>query len=48
MLRKETERIRAFVEDDANKREEIQEVSAGDIFAAVGLKHTTTGDTILQ
>jgi elongation factor G len=30
----------------ANKREEIQEVSAGDIFAAVGLKYTTTGDTI--
>ena len=30
----------------ANKREEIQEVLAGDIFAAVGLKHTTTGDTI--
>ncbi len=30
----------------ANKREEIKEVSAGDIFAAVGLKYTTTGDTI--
>jgi elongation factor G len=30
----------------ANKREEIQEVTAGDIFAAVGLKYTTTGDTI--
>jgi elongation factor G len=30
----------------ANKREEIQEASAGDIFAAVGLKYTTTGDTI--
>ena len=30
----------------ANKREEIDEVAAGDIFAAVGLKYTTTGDTI--
>jgi len=30
----------------ANKREEIKEVLAGDIFAAVGLKYTTTGDTI--
>src|SRR4030065_555350 len=30
----------------ANKREEIREVFAGDIFAAVGLKYTTTGDTI--
>jgi translation elongation factor EF-G len=32
----------------ANKREEIKEVSAGDIFAAVGLKYTTTGDTICR
>jgi elongation factor G len=30
----------------ANEREEIEEVYVGDIFAAVGLKHTTTGDTI--
>ena len=30
----------------ANKREEIQEVYAGDIAAAVGLKDTTTGDTL--
>jgi elongation factor G len=30
----------------ANKREEIKEVNAGDIAAAVGLKSTTTGDTL--
>src|SRR5678816_117091 len=30
----------------ANKREEIKEVWAGDIAAAVGLRHVSTGDTI--
>jgi len=30
----------------ANKREEIKEVYSGDIAAAVGLKDTTTGDTL--
>ena len=40
------ERIGRLVKMHANKREDIQEVSAGDIFAAVGLKYTRTGDTI--
>jgi len=32
----------------ANKREEVQEISAGDIAALIGLKFTTTGDTLCE
>ncbi|MFL6199981.1 MAG: elongation factor G [Thermoanaerobaculia bacterium] len=41
-----TERIGRLLKMHANKREEINEVWAGDIAAAVGLKNVTTGETI--
>ena len=40
------ERIGRILQMHANKREEISEVYSGDIAAAVGLKNTTTGDTL--
>ncbi|MCD5413380.1 MAG: elongation factor G [Clostridiales bacterium] len=40
------ERIGRILKMHANSREEIKEVHAGDIAAAVGLKATTTGDTL--
>ncbi len=40
------ERIGRLVQMHANQREEIKEMMAGDIAAVVGLKDTTTGDTL--
>jgi elongation factor G len=41
-----TERVGRLLQMHANHREERDEIGAGEIVAAVGLKHTTTGDTL--
>ncbi|MCL2818542.1 MAG: elongation factor G, partial [Actinomycetia bacterium] len=40
------ERVGRLLQMHANAREDVQSCSAGDIVAAVGLKNTTTGDTL--
>lgn len=42
------ERIGRLLQMHANKRQEVQECFAGDIVASVGLKYTTTGDTLCE
>ena len=44
--KRRTERIGRLLKMHANKREDIQEILAGDICACVGLKNVSTGDTI--
>ena len=45
-IKGEKERIGRIVRLHANQREEVEEIFAGEIGAAVGLKNTTTGDTL--
>ena len=45
-IKSKKERFGRILQMHANSREEIKEVRAGDIAAAVGLKYTTTGDTL--
>jgi elongation factor G len=44
--REKKEKIGRLLKMHANKREEIKEAEAGDIVAAVGLKNSSTGDTL--
>lgn len=45
-IKNKKERLGRILQMHANQREEIKEVRAGDIAAAVGLKEATTGDTL--
>ncbi len=45
-VKKKKEKISKLLKLHANKREEVREIKAGDIGAIVGLKFTTTGDTL--
>jgi len=47
-VKKKKEKISKLLKLHANKREEVKEIGAGDIGAIVGLKFTTTGDTLCE
>ena len=46
--KRKKEKIARIVKLHANKREDVQTIAAGDIGALVGLRFTTTGDTLCQ
>ncbi|MGF1699963.1 elongation factor G [Photobacterium makurazakiensis] len=45
-VKEKRERFGRIVQMHSNKREEVKEIRAGDIAAAIGLKNVTTGDTL--
>jgi elongation factor G len=47
-VKRKKEKIGRIVKMHANKREDVKEISAGDIAAVVGLRFTTTGDTLVE
>ena len=47
-VKKKKEKVSKLLKLHANKREEVREIRAGDIGAVVGLKFTTTGDTLCE
>ena len=47
-VKQKQEKIGRILRMHANKREEIKEIEAGDIVALVGMKFTTTGDTLCE
>jgi len=47
-VKKKKEKISKLLKLHANKREEVEEIGTGDIGAIVGLKFTTTGDTLCE
>jgi elongation factor G len=47
-VKQKQEKIAKLMKLHANKREEVQEIAAGDIGAIVGLKFSTTGDTLCE
>jgi len=47
-VKQKQEKISKLMKLHANKREEVPQISAGDIGAIVGLKFTTTGDTLCE
>ncbi len=47
-VKQKQEKISKLMKLHANKREEVQQIPAGDIGAIVGLKFTTTGDTLCE